>query len=260
MNQLILPVAAGTLPSGVCVPGDSLQALLNLISQYQTVTFPTTFSGLFVGGSPPSDTTQTWLQIDSLGRPVRTYIFAQGAWLSLHPIPPGMIMIWPFATPDFTVFDGGDANALSPVSGPMWQTPQDNSGNPILTAQVPLGYGTLPSGTVIAATSTGGEETHILQATELAPHQHAFPLDSNHNNEGFGPNQSVPNGGTSNPGTGNFIASTSGGVTSSTQNAGGNPQSNPSGSPTAALGHNTLPPYYGVLFIQRTSRLFYSAT
>lgn len=251
-NQLILPVTAGTLPSGTCPTGDSLQALLTLFSQYMTVPFPQTFSGLFTGGTPPSDTTQTWLQTDSLGRPVRTYVFAQGSWLSLHPIPSGMIMIWPFATPDFTVFDGGDANALSAVSGPMWQTPQDASGNPILSAQFPLGYGKLPSGTVITNTSTGGEENHALSVQELAPHSHLLAT-------GVGLNQAVPNGGTSTPGVGPFVATTgTNGTTGSTQNTGGDPSTgNP---PISALPHNNMPPYYGVLFIQRSSRLFYSAT
>lgn len=242
MNNLVLQVQPGTLPSGTCVPGDSLQALLNVISENQTVTFPASFSGVYTGGTPPSDTTQTWVQTDSQGRPVRTYIFSQGAWLSLHPIPPGMIMIWPFATPDFTTFDGGDANPLSQLSGPMWQTPQDNSGNPILTAQVPLGFGTLPSGTVIGGGSNGGEETHILSVPEMAPHTHE-----------------VENVVAQNPG--NFAG---GGYQGSvitninTDRTGGNPQAVPPYS--AAAGHNTLPPYYGVLFIQRSARLFYAAS
>lgn len=159
-------------------------------------------------------------------------------------------MIWPFTTPDFTTFDGGDANALSSISGPMWQTPQDNSGNPILTAQVPLGFGTLPSGTVIGATSNGGEENHVLITPEMTPHTHQplnVYLQSANNNFGTG---------------GPLLGNASNGTVSPAavfnDKTGGDPAATPPNS--VAKGHNTLPPYYGVLFIQRSTRLFYAAT
>lgn len=250
MNQLVLPVNPGTIPQGVCPTGDGLQSLLNLFAQYMSVTFPNSFSGVSVGGSPPTDTTQAWMQTDSLGRPVRFYIFAQGTWLSQHPLPPGVVMIYPFTTPDFTTFDGGDANALSTISGPMWQIPTvdgSNTGTQILQAQVPLGTGTLPSGKIITPTLAGGEENHILSTAEMPPHTHSFPQ--------FAGNNVQAQGQTAVAGGGIFGL---GSLTAITQSTGGDPTTgNP---PTASAGHNNMPPYVGVTFLQRTTRLFYATS
>lgn len=245
-NQLVLPITAGTLPGGSCPATGDYQGLLNLLAQYLSVIFPTTFSGLVASQTAPVDQTQVWLQLDATGRPQRLYVFAAGSWVSLHPLVPGFIMIWPFVVPDFTTFDGGDANAASATSGPMWQLAQDASGNQILQSQVPLGVGTLPqSGNAVAVGQTGGEELHSLLLGELTPHTHAiaFPED--------GGNTGNPQGDTAWFSTiigGNLTNFTSG-------SAGGN-----GATPPVVVGHNTLPPYYGVYFLQRTNRLYYSAS
>jgi hypothetical protein len=223
-SPLVLPVAAGQLPSGFCPP--DYQSMLNGYAAALSVTFPLSFSGVVAQSTRPSDTTAVWLQLDTLGRPTRLYYFAQGAWLSMHTLQPGIIMIWPTALPDFTTFDGGDANALGPSSGPMWQQ------FTALNAAFPIGAGTLPSTTVVPVTGTGGEEKHQLTTTELASHSHVMP--------GF------PGGG----GTGGLTTydTLPGAVTSySTQLAGGDTP------------HNNLPPYFGVYFLQRTTRLFFAA-
>lgn len=246
-NPITLPVNAGTLPGGVCPA--TLQDLLNLFSANQSVTFPSTFSGVTASPTKPTDTTQVWLQLDTLGRPVRVYYFAQGAWLSMHNLPPGFILIYPYAAPDFTTFDGGDANALSAISGPMWQLPVDLSGNPILRAQFPLGAGTLPSGTVIAVTNTGGEEKHVLTVPEMPPHGHALVPRTFSYAGGPAPAEDIqPTASDPNRAPDSI----------NTKNTGGDPTTNPPN--IAAAGHNTLPPFYGVNFLQRTNRLFYSVT
>lgn len=223
MSSLTLPVSAGQLPEGFCPT--TYQQMLNGFSGVQTVTFPTTFSGVVTSATPPSDTTQVWLQLDSLGRPVRFYTFAQGSWLSLHPTVPGFIMIWPTALPDFTTFDGGDANAPGAASGPMWQ---QFTG---LNAKFPIGAGTLPSTTVVPVGGTGGEEVHVLTVAELAAHTHIMPDSPGGGGTGGRTDYNVP------PGVNqNFSTDSTGG----------------------SQGHNTLPPYLGVLYLQRSNRLFYA--
>lgn len=240
MNQLILPVKAAPLPQGFCP--NNYQDILAQFASLMTVTFPNTFSGVTASTSPPTDTTQAWFQLDSLGRPTRLYYFAQGKWLSLHPQVPGSVMIWPVALPDFTVFDGGDASAPSAVSGPMWQQAQDSSGNVILAGQFPVGVGTLqPSGTAVGIGATGGEDVHTLTTSEIPVHQHFL---SGHFREL----------------TADAASDADGGVVGYTAGAAVPPL--PVVQPTDNVGggqsHNNLPPYFAVYFLQRTNRLFYS--
>lgn len=228
MAELILPVDAGQLPSGACP--SSYQEMANLFAAIYTVTFPTSFTGITVSATKPSDTTQAWLQLDSFGRPTRLYYFSSGAWLSLHPQVPGFTMLWTTALPTFTSFDGGDANPLSAISGPMWEAVTD------LNARFPVGAGTLPSGTVISVGGTGGEEKHALTVAELAVHGHAFSVIAK-NNTGSG--TGAITGGTDN-------VTEDGRFDGVTANAG------------SGDGHNTMPPYTGVYFLRRTARMFYA--
>jgi hypothetical protein len=193
------------------------------------------------------------------------FTYAQGTWLSAHPLLPGMTMWWFSALPDFKTFDGGDANAAGTASGAMWQQANDGNGD-LIAAQFPVTAGTLPSGaplTVTGATNVGGEENHTLLTAEGAQdpaHSHVLGKQ--------GPNESYyfPYSMTSNVTTGNlFGASVSGGgVGTQTVQAltalnfylsfGINP------TPNAIVGHNNLPPYVVGTLIQRTARQFYSAT
>lgn len=231
MNALNLQVNAGNLPTGFCPA--TLQEMLVGFSAVQSVTFPSTFAGVTVSSSKPTDQTQAWLQLDSLGRPTRLYWFAQGAWLSLHPCVPGFTMIWTGALPDFTTFDGGDANALSQISGPMWEEVVS------LRVRFPLGAGTLPSGTVINSGDIGGEENHTLSLNEIPSHTHAIP------------NFGGPVGATAVIVGDNATPIAQPDI--STRATGGNPDG-------TTAGHQNMPPYLGVYFLRRTSKLYYSVT
>jgi hypothetical protein len=262
-----VPVQNGLLPQGFC-PSD-YQTILNAFSalQYVSITPATGANGMIVSSSTPgpSDHDKPWLRLDSLGRPIRIYIFANGAWLSPHVLPPGFTMIWNQALPDFTTFDGGDANPapFSELSGQMWQlmgTTLDGKGTQVMQAQFPVGIGQFigtgtpaaPAGATLSIGSVGGEDLHRLVQQELAPHYH---------NEHIAVNMAVPNGGQIKPdGSGGFVGPiANGGTELITQVVGGDPSTitPPQTVPSLALGHNTLPPYYGVYFIQRTNRLFY---
>ena len=101
------------------------------------------------------------------------YFYAQGAWLALHPDPPGKT-VWFFDQSYLPVanYDGGDGTATAgPYSGPMWQLAQDISGK-FITARFPIAAGTLPSGTVLtphtpASATADGEEAHTLSNAEM---------------------------------------------------------------------------------------------
>lgn len=238
MNELVLPVTPGNLPDGFCPA--SYQDLLNNFSAVQSVTFPSTLGGITVSGSKPTDITRAWLQLDTLGRPIRLYYFAQGYWLSQHPLQPGHTMIWIGPLPDFTTFDGGDNGAAGPSSGPMWQQAVDAGGNLVLQAQFPIGAGTLPSGKVITNGTTGGEENHILTTQEIPPHTHEITVEPT-SSDGANTTALFKGAGLQIPTDGGTVGDP----------ASGTP-------PTKALPHNCMPPYYGVYFLQRTNRLFYS--
>jgi len=144
----------------------------NAYAAHGSVTVPDgVLGGISVSASKPTDQTRPWLQLDSMGRPVRLYWFAQGSWLSLHPLPPGSTIWWFDILPTFAVFDGGDSNPPSPTTGPMWQQAKLPNGT-VIAAQFPLVAGTLSSGTVLAVGDVGGEEKHLLTIPELPAHHH----------------------------------------------------------------------------------------
>jgi hypothetical protein len=264
-----IPVQNGQLPQGFCFT--DFQTLLNAFSAQQFVSF-SAISSIVASATPPADHTVAWLQLDALGAPVRLYFFARGAWLSRHPMVTGSIILWNQVLPDFTTFDGGDANAApwSDLSGQMWQLaatltnfPGGSGGSVQVlggtkTSQVPLGVGTLPSGAAVAVGATGGEEVHQLTVGELAGHQHFIA------NTDVG-TKSSPDISSNAALFTNYKQSQAGADTTDYVLRG--TSTTPTVGPTSiignggvqgnGLGHNTLPPYLGVYFLQRTSRLFY---
>jgi hypothetical protein len=228
MSEVTYQVDAGTLPQGSCP--STYQELADLLAPIYSVTINTNNTGIYVSATKPADTTLVWKQLDSSGNPVRDYVFVGGLWLSRHTLESGVIVEWDEALPNFATFDGGDANPLSAISGPMWEEVTE------LRARFPIGAGTLPSGTALAVGDTGGEEKHILTIPELPAHTHDGPA--------------------------NEADSTSGGDYHAawTENDGTTPVLPPraTGSTGGGLGHNTMPPYYTVYSLRRTARQFYA--
>lgn len=242
-NEQIIPVTPATLPSGAC-PSD-LQSMLNLFSAYQSVTIPVSQGNLIVQATTPSDTTATWLQLDSLGRPVRVYYFASGAWLSKHQLEPGMTLIWTTALPNLNTFDGGDANVISAISGPMWEV--------VLSAKFPLGAGTLPSGAVVAVGATGGEETHTLVAAEIPAHKHYLAADESlTNDDPLTASTQVARQKVEAGNSGNYKLS--GTATAATLGLSSSVGGDGTGVTTS---HQNMPQYQAVHFLRRSQRQFY---
>lgn len=242
-NEQTIPVTPATLPSGFC-PAD-LQSMLNGFSAYQSVTIPVSQGNLIVQATTPTDTTATWLQLDSLGRPVRVYYFASGAWLSKHPLEPGITVIWTTALPNLNTFDGGDANVISAISGPMWEV--------VLSAKFPLGAGTLPSGAVVAVGATGGEETHTLVAAEIPAHTHFIAsTDSLANDDAVTATDQVARQKQLGGDSGNYKL-----IKSAVDASLGKSSSFGGDGTGVTTGHQNMPQYQAVHFLRRSARQFY---
>lgn len=241
-NELVLPVIPGTLPSGFCPT--SYQDMLNTFDANSTVVFPSTFAGIIVSSTAPADTTKAWLQLDSFARPVRLYFFASGAWLSMHPQVPGATMMWTTTLPTMTTFDGGDANPVSAISGPMWEVVT------AFQAKFPIGVGTLPSGTVLAVGDTGGAETVTLAANNMPAHNHEVWVGGS-DGTASGIREALQT--VNNPHAGTAAA-----YLDSDGAGGNNYVKNEGGDATGlAVAHNNMPPYLAVYLLRRTGRLFY---
>lgn len=243
-NELTIPVTPGTLPSGFCP--SSYQDILNEFASNSTVIFPSTFTGIIVSSSAPSDTSKAWLQLDSFSRPVRLYFFASGAWLSLHPDVPGKTTLWTTTLPTMTTFDGGDANPVSAISGPMWEVVT------AFQARTPIGVGTLPSGTVLAVGDTGGAETVTLAANNLPAHNHELWVGGS-DGTASGIREALQTVNNPHAGTSAAYADSDGvsGHSNYVKDEGGDGTG-------AAVAHNNLSPYLAVYLLRRTNRLFYT--
>jgi microcystin-dependent protein len=232
----------GTLPQGFCPA--TYQTMLNGFGAALSVDIPTT-SGFTISATKPSSTSNVWFRIDSLGRYLGTYIFGQGSWLSAHPMQPGFTVWWFAALPTFTTYDGGDSSSVGPASGPMWQQAKDGNGT-VIAAEFVISAGTLPSATVLSIGGSGGEETHVLTAAEIASHQHKVGIASLNTDSWmiYGTTTTgIPGSATQ------LVQSASGPV-------GKQPLTAIDGGSDGS--HNNMPPYVVGYLLQRTARIFYS--
>jgi hypothetical protein len=231
-----LPITPPTLASGFCF--ESWQQIANELVGKATVQFLTDGAPTQViksSSAPAStDTDKLWFNLNDS----RVYFYgtANGlliaAWVSEHPTPPGSSerRLWVGSTGDLQTYDGGDTNTAGDAAGPMWEV------DSAFAARFPVGVGTFAASGSVAVTGTGGEDKHTLTANEsgLPAHTHSF-----------GSGVSV----LTTPGSVHDIDSGSQGssIAATAENT----------SASAAEAHNNLPPYYGVYFIKRTSRIYY---
>lgn len=169
-----------------------------------------------------------------------------GAWISLHPLPPGAVMMYEGSEASITTFDGGEAGAVTSISGPMWEKVTQ------LNARFPVGPGTLPSTAVINVTDTGGEENHELIEEEIPEHTHLIADPEVGASSLTSPNQVLDNQVTD----AGLLNYTLQGKTDEEATVG---KTSPFGGDADGdtVGHNNLPPYYGIFFIRRTARTHY---
>lgn len=233
-----MQVVPGTLPQGFCPTSE--QNRFNTYAQLLTITFPLTATAVNYGSTTPTSDQQAlpWYRLNGDGTPDNWYVYANGAWIRPHPIPPNSPALQ-FYTGSFgsiDSYDGGESGNPTSDSGPMWQVFGQAS-------DISTDYGTMGGRIPIGASadfplgSTGGSIQHTFVLNEIPPHTHNALAPST---------QFLTIGGGSGGGQGNngWIG------TNTTASSGGNTD----GSTTPV---NIMNPYLSGYWIARTSRVFY---
>lgn len=228
MPETLLPIVAEGVPENLCF--DNWSDAIPIMVQYMFARFEG--NEINSGSSTPAaeDRGKPWHRTNSDGTDDGWWTFYNGFWIQKHPMPTGAIIMWEGAIADIDTYDGGEAGAITNITGPFWERATT------LDARSPIGPGTLPSGTVLNIGDQVGEEKHVLTVAELASHTHPFATDDG---------QQV------------LAQVTSGKVndinrTGSLDYAFADPPQNTGGD----QGHNTIGPSLVVNFLRRTARLY----
>ena len=229
-NLTLITLTAPSLPVNYCPA--SYQKLANDIIGGTQATFNSTIGNSFFNFGPtyPAINNRIFPWLDQDGN---WWIYDQSLWLRKNIVAASGYdrRIFVGTTTDLLSYDGGDGTATATnTTGPMWEVDTE------FEARFPVGVGAFVASGAVAvmgkatSTSIAGEDKHTLTIPEMPAHTHNFfPLVTADANNG-GAN-GVQYGTTANV------------ATSST------------GDGTA---HNNLPPFYGVYFIKRTSRVYYT--
>lgn len=217
------------VPEGYCY--ESPQADWPYLVSLLTANLSGSLSPVNSGSSTPSaaNRDRPWLRSNSDGSDDGQWTFYGGFWVQKHPIPQGFVMFAPVGTTSAQIdaLDGGETAAVSNMTGPFWEIVTE------LNAKSPIGPGTLPSGAVINAGDSLGEEKHVQVIGELIAHAHDITVWTSGATGGDGGEiLNEPDPGTER--------------TESTEEA---------GSATPA-GMNVIHPVYAIYAIRRTARLY----
>lgn len=225
-------ITGATLPTGFCaLTNIQWQTLVGLLSG----TIASEEGFISVGQNEPdvNNRDYPWLKLNSDGSPDKLYFYWNGLWLSRHALPPGAIIMSELDNTSIDTFDGGEAGAVTTISGPMWEVVTK------LKGRSPMGAGTMSDGRTlsVAGQDTGteiGHPTVTLDLTQIPAHSHGVTLNTDNGGTGF------------NCLMDNDCDGTDTDLISSASQGGG-------------LEHNNLHPVYCVRFLRRTARLFYKA-
>jgi len=228
---------APTIPADACF--DTYQDLANAIIGGATAQFNSDIGNTYfnTGSSAPSADNRDYPWLDCNGH---WWVYNGGYWVRKHPYQAAdaVRLVWVGDTSSLETFDGGSAGAVTDFTGPMWEVDSN------FAAKFPVGAGTFAtSGTISvgqSTTNTGvtGEDQHSLTANENPPHTHDLVLDK----------VSVPD-------TGGIDRFPNGDSQEQVT-----PQTFTSEESGDGAAHNNLPPFYGVYFIKRTARVYYTAS
>jgi len=235
-NLTLITLTAPSLPANYCPA--SYQKLANDIIGGTQATFNSTIGNSFFNFGPtyPAINNRIFPWLDQDGN---WWIYDQSLWLRKNIVAASGYdrRIFVGTTTDLLSYDGGDGTATATnTTGPMWEVDTE------FEARFPVGVGAFVASGAVAvmgkATSTSivGEDKHTLTVPEMPKHTHSMTWDSNDTSGGdqlntlyYGPEANIPN---------NMIKDT--------------------GSTGGDVAHNNLPPFYGVYFIKRTSRVYYT--
>lgn len=244
-NLNLITLTAPTLPLGYC-PATYQNLALDIINGTQA-TFNSTVGNSFfnTGASAPSVNNQIFPWLDNDGQ---WWIFSGGVWIRENPTPPssGERKMWVGTISDLQAYDGGDGTATTPsiYAGAMWDVDTE------FAARFPVGVGAFVASGAVAvlgtATSTSivGEDKHTLNASEIPTHNHNVRVETA--NGVTVSNLMCTDFAEKPAGNGNNDFSWQAGIHVVADNFGG------------GLSHNNLPPFYGVYFIKRTIRVYYT--
>lgn len=235
-NLTLITLTPPSLPIGYC-PTNYQQLANDVISGTQA-NFNSSIGNSFFNFGPTTPTlnNQVYPWLDENGN---WWIYKDGYWLRQHPIAAGSAerRIYVGTTTDLQTYDGGNTNAPSNWSGPMWQV------DTLFEARFPVGAGTFAASGVVSvngtttSTAVAGEDKHTLVTSEMPSHTHQI-LDQYINLTQRGSaDTSVFSATNRSEGVANLLPTTSSG---------------------GDAAHNNLPPFYGVYFIKRTARVYYT--
>jgi hypothetical protein len=221
-----IQLTPGTLAS-TCF--SSIQELNNAIVNGISAQALNTLAYVLSDTTPSADDRdKLWLKTVS-GAPERWYVYYNGLWVSPHQIPASdnRLILYKGTSASVATLDGGNSNAVDAADGPFWEIDTD------LSAKFPVGVGTFESGASVAVTGTGGSEKHTLTTSELPAHTHDLSIN--------GLNAQLDS------------------TTGNEYGADGNQEESLTTESTGGgEAHNNLPPYFGVYFLKRTARIYYT--
>lgn len=243
-NLTLFTLTAPSLPTNYCPL--SYQNLANDIIEGTQVTFNSTIGNSFFnfGPSIPAINNRIYPWLDEKGQ---WWIFSQGVWLYKNTVAANGYdrRIFVGTTTDLLSYDGGDGTAVAgDTFGPMWMV------DTLFDARFPVGVGSFAASGAVAvngtatATSIVGEDKHTLNASEIPTHNHNVRVETA--NGVTVSNLMCTDFAEKPAGNGNNDFSFQAGIHVVADNFGG------------GLSHNNLPPFYGVYFIKRTSRVYYT--
>ena len=248
-NLTLITLTPPSLPVSYCPL--NYQNLANDIIGGTQAVFNSTIGNSFFNFGPtyPAINNRIYPWLDENGQ---WWIFDQGFWLRKNPVTAAYERrIYVGTTTDLLSYDGGDGTATATsTTGPMWEVDTE------FEARFPVGVGAFVASGAVAvmgkATSTAivGEDQHKLTLPELAAHTHNVAIKVFGHGGEDGDRSAADGGTTSNTVTNNttvFPTSTlDPDLDASAVSAGGD------------IAHNNLPPFYGVYFIKRTIRVYYT--
>ena len=237
-NLTLITLTPPSLPVGYC-PTNYQQLANDVISGTQA-TFNSSIGNSFFnfGASVPALNNQVYPWLDNNGN---WWVFQGGYWARQNPVAAGGSerRIFVGTSADVLSYDGGDGTVYSgnPYAGSMWEI------DTAFEARFPVGVGTFAASGVVSvngtttSTADAGEDKHTLVTSEMPSHTHQI-LDQYINLTQRGSaDTSVFSATNRSEGVANLLPTTSSG---------------------GDAAHNNLPPFYGVYFIKRTSRVYYT--
>lgn len=192
-----------------------------------------------------------WFRLDPIsGAPDRWYYFWNGSWVSpSYPYDANERRIFVGTPAQVWAYDGGSGvdpsvNPPTETTGAMWKIDTN------MAARMPIGVGTTPGGTVIPEQGSGG--TDVMIAGQVPEHQHYLFADEVSGTTITGGSTRAATRGGNYGGSQDDKYQIGEGTVSAVANTG------LSGKAGAVTPSSFLPPWYGVYYIMRTARQFYT--